>query len=275
MKYQYLILIFCTYISLSIKYLNANHKFNIIIPSYSNSKWFKNNLDSVFSQTYTNYHIYYIDDHSPDNTAQLVENYIKEKNMESKVTLIKNNKRKHAMYNRYKAINMCAANSIIVMLDGDDWLAHPQVLETLNKKYLDKNVWMTYGQYLIFPSLKPGSSYGLKLGQAIPIDILIKNTIRKNKIIPTHILTFYAGLFHKINVDDLKYNGSFLQMAHSAFIYPIVEMAGIHCLFIPEYMYIYNKATGINDHTVNRELQKKLSNLIKDRKRYKPINKPF
>ena len=64
--------------------------FIVLIPSYKNSQWYKKNLDSIFMQKYSNYHILYIDDCSPDGTGDLVEKYIKEKKQEHKVILIKN-----------------------------------------------------------------------------------------------------------------------------------------------------------------------------------------
>jgi len=43
---------------------------------------YKRNLESIFQQEYTNYKVYYIDDHSKDKTAELVEQYIKERKLE-------------------------------------------------------------------------------------------------------------------------------------------------------------------------------------------------
>ena len=46
--------------------------FCIVIPSYQNAanNLLYRNLDSIFMQNYTNYHIVYMDDNSPDNTSQ-------------------------------------------------------------------------------------------------------------------------------------------------------------------------------------------------------------
>ena len=46
-------------------------RFCIVVPSYNNvkSKLHLRNLDSMFMQDYQNYHIVYIDDHSPDKTG--------------------------------------------------------------------------------------------------------------------------------------------------------------------------------------------------------------
>ena len=53
----------------------------VIIPSYKNAQWYQRNLDSVCFQNYSNYRIIYIDDCSPDGTADLVQSYIDEHNL--------------------------------------------------------------------------------------------------------------------------------------------------------------------------------------------------
>ena len=55
------------------------NKFVIVVPSYKNSKWYERNISSAFTQDYPEdkFRIIYTDDVSPDNTGNLVEEYIK------------------------------------------------------------------------------------------------------------------------------------------------------------------------------------------------------
>src|SRR5579862_6844435 len=78
--------------------------FVVVIASYNNKDWYQANLDSVFSQNYSHYRVIYIDDCSPDGTAKFVEEYIKARGLEHKVTLIKNTVRQRALANLYNAI---------------------------------------------------------------------------------------------------------------------------------------------------------------------------
>ena len=55
--------------------------FVFIISSYNNSQYIKKNLDSILNQTYKLWRIIYIDDHSTDETFNLVNNYIKTNNL--------------------------------------------------------------------------------------------------------------------------------------------------------------------------------------------------
>src|SRR5438046_1146031 len=77
----------------------------IIIPSYNNENWYERNLDSVVNQRYHNYSIIYINDCSTDDTGLLVAQYIKDKKLEHRVTLINNTERKGALANFYYAIH--------------------------------------------------------------------------------------------------------------------------------------------------------------------------
>jgi hypothetical protein len=46
--------------------------------------------------------------------------------------LIRNPVRVGALENLYRCIHTCDDQEIVILLDGDDWLAHPRVLQTLN-----------------------------------------------------------------------------------------------------------------------------------------------
>jgi len=102
----------------------------IVIPSYNNKEYYKDNLDSVINQNYQNFHILYIDDDSTDGTGSLVQEYIREKKLDAKITLIQNKKRLKALQNIYNAVRMCNPTDIIVTVDGDDFLFGTQVLRS-------------------------------------------------------------------------------------------------------------------------------------------------
>lgn len=121
--------------------------FVIITASYNNSEWLERNLNSIFAQNYNNWHLVYIDDCSTDGTADGVQAHIDKQGKSDKVTLIRNAQRHGHMYNQYHAIGAVAADKVIVIVDGDDWLAHNDVLSYLNSIYQSQDVWLTYGQF--------------------------------------------------------------------------------------------------------------------------------
>lgn len=243
-----------------------NKSFVIITASYKNAEWYKRNLDSLFNQKYENYRIIYIDDASPDGTGALVQDYIHECDQEKRVTLICNKERLGAVANIYNAAHMCKPDEIILIVDGDDWLAHDNVLNKLNEIYQDSNVWATYGQFMWFP-------FGLE-GFAYPTsaDVIENNNFRGAAWNITHLRTYYAAVYQQIKKEDLLYEGRFYPMTGDlAVMYPIMEMCGAHTAFVPDIIYIYNAENSMNDNKVNIELQGKCGHHILCRAPYQPL----
>jgi hypothetical protein len=72
--------------------LTPNKHLCVLITSYNNKEndIYKVNLDSIFTQTYTNYTIIYVDDASNDSTLQEVSRYVKDAGFDNKVVLRRN-----------------------------------------------------------------------------------------------------------------------------------------------------------------------------------------
>ncbi len=237
----------------------------VIIASYNNSRWVEANLMSVFTQNYTNYRVIYIDDTSSDGTADRVEALVREKAQEPRFTLIRNTIRKGGLRNLYEAVWRCADDEIVVNLDGDDWLANPYVLKIVNQAYSTQDIWLTHGTLDEYPK------HRLEWSRPIPEKIIEYNDFRSYRC-PSHLKTFYTWLFKKINVEDLKYEGEFFPMTwDQAMMFPMMEMAGHHHLFIPDILYIYNVSNPISDNKVNAALQKNLEKLIRSKPSYERL----
>lgn len=241
-------------------------KIVIVTASYNNQEWYEKNLSSIVNQKYDNFKLIYIDDCSTDRTGQLVEEYLMHSKIAEKVTLIKNKKRKGALKNQYKVIHSCQDSDIIIILDGDDWFAHDGVLSYINQVYADSNVWLTYGQFEIYPLRK--------LGFCIPLEaeVVANNLFRYEAGGFSHLRTFYAGLFKKVKKQDLLYEGKFFSVnADMAAMLPMVEMAQEHVRFISDVLMIYNMKNQLNDFKVSLELVDKCGQHIRSMKPYSPI----
>jgi len=244
----------------------AIHNFVIVIPSYNNEKWYKANLQSALSQNYPHFRVIYTDDCSPDGTGDLVQAYLAQNDLDNKVCLIKNSVRKGALYNLYTMIHMTDDDDIIVTLDGDDWFPDKDVLTRLNDVYSSGEVWLTYGQFKMYPSGVHGWA------SPMPGYIIDNNAFREFQHIPTHLRTFYSWLFKQIKVEDLMHEGKFYAMcADMACMFPMIEMAGERHRFIPEIMYTYNDQNPISDHCVSRSLQAHLDQIIRKKSRYERL----
>jgi len=243
----------------------------VVVASYNNKNWYQKNLASLFEQEYNNFHIIYIDDASPDGTGNLVEAYVKQCGQEHRITLIKNAERMGALANHYRAIHSCNDTDIIAICDGDDWLPNKYILRYLNLVYADSSIWLTYGQFTQFPSSDKGFCCPM------PADVVEQNAFRNFTHIPSHMRTFYAGLFKKIKQEDLlDEHGQFLDMcADVASMFPMIEMACNHFKFIPWIMYVYNDSNVLSDHRVSRQHQHEVDLLIRSRPRYERLTQLF
>ena len=236
----------------------------IVIPSYNNADWYEKNLSSVFCQDYPHYQVVYIDDNSTDDTYNLVRQITTRCGKQKQVTLIKNSERRGALANIYHAVHdHCPDNAIVVMLDGDDWFAHNQVLSKVARAYQDKNVWVTYGQDTSYPPGNPGHS------QKIPQWVIDQAAYRRYPWVTSHLRTCRAWLFKKIKKDDLTYQNDFFSVTWDmALLFPMLEMAAGRIKFIDDVLYVYNMATPLNDYKTKFELQQMCHRYIRNKPSY-------
>jgi glycosyltransferase involved in cell wall biosynthesis len=244
--------------------------FAIVIPSYNNSKWYEQNLDSVFFQKYQNYRVIYIADGPTDGTGELVEKYIEMNYPEKQFTLIKNEFKKGPLACLYQGISSCKKEEIVIDLDGNDWLAHDYVLLHLNAIYADPDVWMTYGQFTFYPEYREG------FASQIPKDVMDNNSFRSWIGVSTFPRTFYAALFQAIPKEDLIYEGNFIAKAFDlAYSIPMMEMAAKHIRFVPSILYIYNATWPRNDHKASNEWEEKMDRFVRSKNGYNPLTQLF
>jgi len=255
----------------SVPLLDGERHMVVVICSYNNEKYYEWNLDSVFAQEYKNYHVLYVNDCSRDNTGSFVMDYIEEQGMHDKAIVYHNKERRKALANLYHAIHTCKPTDIVVILDGDDRFSNTKVLQRINQAYADQNVWLTYGQFRVHPSGELGFC------RAYPTRVVHRRGFRYYPDTPSHLRTFYAGLFHKIRKDDLMFQGDFFPVTYDlAVMFPMVEMARLHHQFISDILVDYNGGNPINDHKGNgKQLQRKFDLIIRARTCYADIESPF
>jgi glycosyltransferase involved in cell wall biosynthesis len=273
MKHQILFLLFLILYSFPLigqeELLIQEKPIVVIIPSYCNSTWCEWNLSSVFEQNYKNYRVIYIDDCSTDNTYDLVVATVNKYNAKERIQIIRNTTNQGALANIYMACHAAQDHEIIVTLDGDDALAHANVLFVINHAYQDPNVWMTYGQYCEYPE------GWLGICHPIPQAVIANNAYRSYEWVTSHIRTYYAWLFKRIKKEDLMYEDAFYPTtADLAIMFPMLEMAGGRFAFIDQILYIHNQANPLNDFKVNSKQQVYFERHIRNLPRYQPLACP-
>lgn len=228
--------------------------FSIIICSYKNAAFCEWNIKSCINQHYDNFHVYFVNDHSPDNTLELVVRMIHEQGKEAITTVIDNEVRKEsALANQdYVIRNLVPKDSVCVIVDGDDALADLDVLSYLDRLYQTKDIWATLGGVLWRNSLRIDK-------WKAPDLIYEYNTFRHFIRGPLHLRTFYAFLYREIAIEDLQEEGEFVKYASDLpLFFPIMEMAGRRLYFPEKILYIYNDENPISEYNRSGVVQRQL-----------------
>lgn len=228
-----------------------NH-FTIVILSYNNEPWVEKNIRSAINQEYNNYDIRFVNDASSDMTGERADALFvdfREKHG-CKLTLQHNMQNVKALANLYQAVDCAQPGSIILALDGDDWLANRYVLRELNEIYQDPKVWITAGSYI--------ESVGGRVVRPKVSEDYWEGNIRQKEWTFSHLRTFRRELFLSINKEDmLDQDNDFYKFTWDRVImYPMVEMAGPrHFKPVNRIMYVYNRENPLAVDRVHRSEQ--------------------
>ena len=149
--------------------------------------------------------------------------------------------------NLFRAIHALPPERIVAWIDGDDWLAHPMALARAAKEH-ESGAWVTYGQFM-YADGAPGF--------AAPY---AGTEVREQAWKATHLKTFRAGLFQRIDVDDLQLDGEWVSLAvDMAIMFPMLEMAGPgRARFISDVLYVYNFRSSFQANANPRERAREL-----------------
>lgn len=112
--------------------------FSVIIPLYNKSQHIKRCLDSILSQSFSDFEIVVVDDLSTDNGVEIIESY-----SDSRIILLKNTENKGPSYSRNNGIKYSSAQ-FLIFLDADDYITDSNYFKNL------KDVTLEYQDLKIF-----------------------------------------------------------------------------------------------------------------------------
>jgi hypothetical protein len=144
---------------------------------------------------------------------------------------------------------------VIVIVDGDDWLADETVFTRLNQAYR-AGAWLTYGSFVQSDGQRSWMG-------AYPRKHLVAGTTRRLRYSASHLKTFKRFLFDALTDDDLKIDGAWPQITGDvALMLPLLDLARERAFHIPDTLYVYNVDNPANDHKQDPAEQVRVRNLI-------------
>lgn len=181
-------------------------------------------IRSVREQTFTGWKHIVVDAKSDDNTVSVATSAAS-----IDTEIIAQQERLSVFDNFLPVCRSLSDETIIVWLDGDDWLANDTALAQVHEAH-KAGALVTYGQFM----WRNG-----RVGFAAPT-----NTIRPRSVgwTATHLKTFRAGLVKQIKDEDLRTpDGQYSCYATDQNIMlPCLELSGGWATFIPNILYVYN-----------------------------------
>ncbi len=200
--------------------VEVEKSFVVLLSVSDDSKISEKTLSSIFNQNYDNYRIILIDKTEQRDVIQSIYKVARRYNKEHLISIVRDHSDGF-----YHAIHSCRDDEIIVQMDSKDWLAHEHVLERINQVYSNEGVWLTYSQYLEYPSWKKGK-----------VDPFMKKTLRKTPSskmpwLVSPFKTYYAGLFKQLQVES-----HFLDTLYVS----LVEVSEKHIRFIDDVLYVHS-----------------------------------
>jgi glycosyltransferase involved in cell wall biosynthesis len=279
-------------------------RFLIVVAMYNMEPWIAENIRSIKNQTLRDFRCFIGDDMSTDNSAVVVRDLIRD---DSRFELILHKQKKYSMGNIRTLIDIAKPENedVIVLVDGDDHLAHDHVLERIKDIYSERDCWMTYGSY-------SGDGHTVeKVCRPYSARCIAKNKFKSVKWRASHLKTFKYGLWKRIPPASLsitveEFNsairralltfrwrawrhwrnidftalvspcGNFVRRCDDkTFTLAMLELAGRRSHFVNEILYIYVAYEKDLNFDRKKFHQKWYLRLIRDILKHKPRLKPL
>jgi glycosyltransferase involved in cell wall biosynthesis len=241
--------------------------FRIVVPVFNAENWIEPCIRSIAAQAYKNFTCVIINDASTDNTGDAIDAipYIRD---DPRFSIIHNKENVKALQNIVDGFNFldCEADpeSVLMIVDGDDRLFSEYSLAIVNSAYEQAGCLISYGNHIHYPL------GGHSNCEPFPAEVLKNRDYRKYKFVTSHLRTFKSKLWYNINNDQLKEDdGTYYGVGWDvAFMMPMLEMAGSKVLFIPNILYIYNRANPISDDVIRQPDQRRVEMRVRELAKY-------
>lgn len=218
---------------------NGYKPFWIVSCTRNAGDWAVKCLDSVNAQDYPRdcFKHLFINDASNDQTGDLINRWLVD-HPGHNVLYRCNDHRLGGTANTVCGFELAPPGSVVIEVNGDDWLSDAGILRFLNKVYADPEIWMTYNSY------KFSDGRIAEQCRAYPRRVVRENSFREHRRwISSHLHTFRAEVFSHLRAETLldPETGQYWESADDMAIYlAMLELCGSHSRHLSRVNYVYN-----------------------------------
>jgi hypothetical protein len=251
--------------------VNAKYVFSVCLRNQENK--IERCLKSLAMQNRgLDFGIVVVDDQSDDRSTEVVVDFLS-KFPELNACVVYNRQNRRAARNFYNIVHLLATNpdSVIIEVDGDDFLAHSRVLDILDQVY-SKGILKTNGSYVGYPDSQT---------VMLPSDVRLHhelmnygepwNTDRCKAWLP--LRTTKRSVLLQVGLEYFmdRQTKNWLSARHDAAVQPrIIELAGDRCELIPLTLYCYDLDGDNHVHGFDRN-EEKLKFFLHADKLWRPL----
>lgn len=232
-------------------------KFWVFVPCFDGPDLLAECLDSIRAQDDPDFEVVMADDASTDPAMQKV---LDRYSLTSGWRVIRRRVNVGATRNLVEAIehvertDTVDPDDVFLLVDGDDWLAHPGVLSRLRQVYEGTDTLISWGSYEAIPD-----EAGCEPARPLPPDILrygmVRAFTRDHGQWWNHPLSFRRRLFDVLRADDFcGPDGEWLRHGYDCTLgVPMIEAAGERVAYLDDVLYLYRSDRPESVHRVHLE----------------------
>lgn len=219
-------------------------------------------LDSLIAQDYDQYQVLYL----INGDGKRIVEYGAAKKMGDRLTVMEKPEEKNFLSFLYEQIYPISNDTIVVLIEGRDWLFQKHVLSDLNHNYQNDDIWMTYGQFVEAKTLLP-ELFGIHSHpwyRSVYLKREMRELLAEYWDFPRKredmayvfgaetfgpLRTFYAGLMKHLRKEELSAREDYNPVKDLSLVLPLVEMCKEHTYYTNSLSYVYdqNKEYGTNE----------------------------
>lgn len=223
-------------------------------------------IESILAQNRCHdFGIVLVDDASGDSAASQVEMVLEEEGIP--YVLVVNPERRYFTRNLYNAVNLLIGNdeSVIIELDGDDYLEDTDVLGVLAEAY-GLGAIKTFGRFRCVPEDSGFADSVASCFTSGPVNDMTRPWDLDACVAWAHLKSYKKQLFMKVPLVYFweRQGGNWLRMAEDLVVHPkMVELARYRTAYIEDVLYVYDVSGEQHDRADPEQARYLLENLYK------------